>query len=58
MKGYYFAKLVTEQRCLGGTLWQFGDQGTGFCAFQHLDSEILAIKMAMFSWQSNESWGQ
>ena len=57
MKG--FTKLVTEQRRLGRHIVteerQFGGQGaqhgnfSEFCAFQHLDREFVAIKMAMFS---------
>ena len=57
MKGY-FTKLVTEQRRLGDTSWPRKDnlvvRGAApeffeFCAFQHLEREFLAIKMAMFS---------
>ena len=58
MKGHYFTKLVIEQRRLGGTLWPRKDNSVvrgaareffEFCAFQHLEREFLALKMAMFS---------
>ena len=67
MKGHYFTEVVTEQRRLGGTSWPRKDnlvvsgaapEFLEFCAFEHLERELLTIKMAMFSWSGKESWGQ